>query len=35
MKLIVGEGHKVSPAFFENKELIEFVLQQAETEAKK
>jgi predicted esterase len=29
VKLIAGEGHKVSPAFFECQELIEFVLKQA------
>jgi predicted esterase len=29
VKLIAGEGHKVSPAFFECRELIEFVLKQA------
>lgn len=34
VKLIAGEGHKVSPAFFENKELIDFVLKQAKLEAK-
>lgn len=28
VKLIPGEGHKVSPAFFECRELIEFVLKQ-------
>jgi pimeloyl-ACP methyl ester carboxylesterase len=30
LRLIPGEGHMVSPAFFENKELIEFVMKQAE-----
>ena len=34
LKLIPGEGHMVSPSFFENKELIEFVLKQATVEAK-
>jgi predicted esterase len=34
VKLIAGEGHKVSPAFFENKELIEFVLKQADAKVK-
>ena len=34
VKLIAGEGHKVSPAFFENKELLQFVLRQAEAKAK-
>lgn len=29
MRLIHGEGHKVSPSFFENQELVAFVLQQA------
>ena len=29
VKLIAGEGHQVSPAFFECRELIEFVLKQA------
>lgn len=29
VKVIAGEGHKASPAFFENTELIEFVLKQA------
>ena len=29
VKLIAGEGHKSSPAFFECRELIEFVLKQA------
>ena len=33
VKLIAGEGHKVSPAFFECPELIEFVLKQAKTTA--
>jgi len=29
LRLIPGEGHMVSPSFFENQELIEFVLKQA------
>ena len=29
VKLVAGEGHKVSPAFFEDQDLIEFVLKQA------
>lgn len=29
VRLIPGEGHKVSPSFFENPELLDFVLQQA------
>lgn len=29
LRLIPGEGHQVSPSFFENAELIDFVLQQA------
>ncbi len=29
VRLIPGEGHKVSPSFFENAELIDFVLRQA------
>jgi hypothetical protein len=29
LSLIAGEGHKVSPAFFECRELVEFVLKQA------
>jgi hypothetical protein len=33
VKLIAGEGHKVSPAFFECRELVEFVLKQAEPKA--
>ncbi|GDY07832.1 MAG: alpha/beta hydrolase [Planctomycetota bacterium] len=33
VKLIPGEGHKVSPSFFECPELIEFVLQQAKATA--
>lgn len=33
VKLVAGEGHKVSPAFFECRELIEFVLKQAERKA--
>lgn len=31
LRLIPGEGHKESPSFFENKELVDFVLQQAKT----
>jgi pimeloyl-ACP methyl ester carboxylesterase len=34
VKLMKGEGHKATPAFFENHDLIEFVLQQAKTVAK-
>jgi hypothetical protein len=34
VKLIAGEGHKVSPAFFECRELLEFMLKQAGTKAK-
>lgn len=33
VKLIVGEGHAASPAFFECPELLEFVLKQAQTSA--
>ncbi len=33
LKLIAGEGHQGTPSFFESKELIEFVLQQAGTKA--
>lgn len=33
VKLIAGEGHKVSPAFFECRELVDFVLKQAEGRA--
>lgn len=33
VKLIAGEGHKVSPAYFECRELVEFVLKQAEAKA--
>ena len=29
LRVIPGEGHKESPSFFENKELIEFVMKQA------
>lgn len=29
VKLVAGEGHKVSPSFFEDKDLVAFVLQQA------
>lgn len=31
LRVIPGEGHKESPSFFENKELIEFVIKQAKT----
>ena len=31
LRVIPGEGHKESPSFFENKELIEFVMKQAKT----
>lgn len=30
VKLVAGEGHKVSPSFFEDKDLVAFVLQQAQ-----
>jgi hypothetical protein len=30
LKLVAGEGHQATPAFFECRELIEFVLKQAE-----
>jgi hypothetical protein len=33
VKLIPGEGHRVSPAFFESPELVEFVLRQARIKA--
>ncbi len=33
LRLIPGEGHMVSPSFFENKELIDFVIKQAEATA--
>ena len=33
VKLIAGEGHKATPAFFECPELIEFVLKQANVKA--
>ena len=33
LRLIPGEGHMASPSFFENKELIEFVLKQADAKA--
>jgi hypothetical protein len=33
VKLIPGEGHQATPSFFENKELIEFVLKQAGAKA--
>ena len=33
VKLIAGEGHKVSPAYFECRELLEFVLKQAKAKA--
>lgn len=29
VKIMAGEGHQATPAFFENKDLIEFVLKQA------
>lgn len=29
VRLMAGEGHQATPAFFENRDLIEFVLQQA------
>lgn len=29
LKIMAGEGHQTTPAFFENKDLIEFVLKQA------
>lgn len=32
LKLIPGEGHAATPAFFEDKELLEFVLKQAKAE---
>lgn len=35
VKLIAGEGHQVSPAFFECPELVEFVLKQAAVAASK
>jgi len=31
VKLIAGEGHQATPAFFECRELIDFVLKQAKT----
>jgi predicted esterase len=34
VKLIPGEGHKVSPSFFECRELVDFVLKQAGTKAR-
>ncbi len=34
VKLIPGEGHKVSPSYFECRELLEFVLKQAGTKAR-
>jgi len=34
LKLIAGEGHQATPAFFECRELIEFVLRQAEAKAR-
>jgi len=34
VKLIPGEGHKVSPSFFECQELLDFVLKQAGTTAR-
>ena len=33
VKLIAGEGHKATPAFFECRELIEFVVKQANVKA--
>jgi predicted esterase len=33
VKVIAGEGHKESPSFFECRELIDFVLKQAEVKA--
>jgi pimeloyl-ACP methyl ester carboxylesterase len=33
VKLIPGEGHKATPAFFECPELIDFVLKQAQVKA--
>jgi hypothetical protein len=33
VKLIAGEGHKATPAFFECSEMVEFVLRQAKTSA--
>ena len=33
VKLIPGEGHKVSPSYFECRELLDFVLKQAGTKA--
>jgi dienelactone hydrolase len=35
VKVIAGEGHQVSPAFFECRELVEFVLKQAAATAPK
>ncbi|MCX7008961.1 MAG: prolyl oligopeptidase family serine peptidase [Kiritimatiellaeota bacterium] len=34
VKLVPGEGHKVSPAFFESPELLDFVLKQAKAQSK-
>ena len=34
LKLVAGEGHKVLPAYFECRELIEFVLKQAGAKAR-
>ena len=34
VKIMAGEGHQATPAFFENKDLIEFVLKQASAEAR-
>jgi len=35
VKLVPGEGHKVGPAFFECRELVEFVLRQVPPAPKK
>jgi hypothetical protein len=35
VKIIDGEGHKVSPSFFECQELVDFVLEQAKEKEKK
>jgi alpha-beta hydrolase superfamily lysophospholipase len=34
LKLVAGEGHQATPAFFDCRELIEFVLKQAEAKAR-
>ena len=34
VKVIAGEGHKVSPSFFEDRDLVAFVLQQARAKGK-